>query len=49
MGGSEVAHGSGLVLPRVMIAVIESYQQVDGSIVVPEVLRPYMGGADRIG
>jgi len=42
-------NGSGLALPRVMIAVIENYQQADGSIVVPEVLRPYMGGAERIG
>jgi seryl-tRNA synthetase len=37
-------NGSGLALPRVMIAVIENYQQADGSIAVPEVLRPYMGG-----
>ena len=37
-------NGSGLALPRVMIAVLETYQQADGSIVVPEVLRPYMGG-----
>jgi seryl-tRNA synthetase len=36
-------NGSGLALPRVMIAVMENYQQADGSIVVPEVLRPYMG------
>jgi len=36
-------NGSGLALPRVMIAVMENYQQGDGSIVVPEVLRPYMG------
>lgn len=35
-------NGSGLALPRVMIAVMENYQQADGSIVVPEVLRPYM-------
>jgi seryl-tRNA synthetase len=40
-------NGSGLALPRVMIAVLENYQQSDGSVVVPEVLRPYMGG-DRI-
>jgi seryl-tRNA synthetase len=32
-----------------MIAVLENYQQADGSIVVPEVLRPYMGGLTRIG
>lgn len=42
-------NGSGLALPRVLIAVIENYQQADGSLVVPEVLRPYMGGAARIG
>ena len=36
-------NGSGLALPRVMIAVMENYQQADGSIVVPEVLRPYVG------
>jgi len=36
-------NGSGLALPRVMIAVMENYQQQDGSIVVPEVLRPYVG------
>jgi seryl-tRNA synthetase len=41
-------NGSGLGLPRVMIAVLENYQQGDGSIVVPEVLRPYMGGVDTI-
>lgn len=35
-------NGSGLALPRVMIAVLENYQQPDGSVVVPEVLRPYM-------
>lgn len=36
-------NGSGLGLPRTLIAVLENYQQVDGSVVVPEVLRPYMG------
>jgi seryl-tRNA synthetase len=41
-------NGSGLALPRVMIAVMENYQQADGSIVVPEVLRPYMGGLEVI-
>lgn len=35
-------NGSGLALPRVVIAILESYQQADGSVVVPEVLRPYM-------
>lgn len=41
-------NGSGLALPRVMIAVLENYQQADGSVVVPEVLRPYMGGQEII-
>ena len=41
-------NGSGLALPRIMIAVLENYQQADGSIVVPEVLRPYMGGLEVI-
>ncbi len=36
-------NGSGLALPRIMIAIIENYQQADGSIMVPEVLRPYVG------
>jgi seryl-tRNA synthetase len=36
-------NGSGLALPRVVIAVLENYQQEDGSVVVPDVLRPYMG------
>ena len=41
-------NGSALPPGRVMIAVMENYQQADGSIVVPEVLRPYMGGIDVI-
>jgi seryl-tRNA synthetase len=41
-------NGSGLALPRVMISIMENYQQKDGSIVVPEVLRPWMGGIDVI-
>jgi seryl-tRNA synthetase len=41
-------NGSGLALPRVMIAVIENYQQADGSIKIPEVLRPWMGGVEFI-
>jgi len=41
-------NGSGLALPRVLIAVLETYQQADGSVAVPDVLRPYMGGAERI-
>jgi len=41
-------NGSGLGLPRVMIAIMENYQQPDGSIIVPEVLRPWMGGIEVI-
>jgi len=41
-------NGSGLALPRMVIAIMENYQQEDGSIVVPEVLRSYMGGLERI-
>jgi seryl-tRNA synthetase len=37
-------NGSGLATPRVMIAIMENYQQADGSILIPDVLRPYMGG-----
>ncbi len=40
----EALNGSGLALPRTMIAVLETYQQADGSVRVPEVLAPYMGG-----
>ena len=50
-GKTEFLHalnGSGLGLPRTLIAVMENYQQADGSIVIPAVLRPYMWGADRI-
>jgi seryl-tRNA synthetase len=50
-GKTEFLHalnGSGLGLPRTLIAVMENYQQADGSIVIPEVLRPYMGGVDVI-
>jgi seryl-tRNA synthetase len=36
-------NGSGLALPRVLIAVLETYQRADGSVAVPEVLRPFMG------
>jgi seryl-tRNA synthetase len=41
-------NGSGLALPRVVIAVLENCQQPDGSVLVPQVLRPYMGGLERI-
>ena len=39
-------NGSGLALPRTLIAVLENYQQADGSVVIPEVLRPWMGGVE---
>ena len=41
-------NGSGLAVGRTLVAVLENYQQPDGSIVIPEVLRPYMGGLERI-
>lgn len=41
-------NASGLAVGRTMIAVLENYQQADGSVVIPEVLRPYMGGQERI-
>ncbi len=41
-------NGSGLGMPRTLIAVMENYQQADGSIVVPDVLRPWMGGIEVI-
>jgi seryl-tRNA synthetase len=41
-------NGSGLAVGRTLIAVLENYQQADGSVVVPEALRPYMGGVERI-
>jgi len=41
-------NGSGLGMTRTLIAVLENYQQADGSVVVPEVLRPYMGGLEAI-
>jgi seryl-tRNA synthetase len=47
----ELAHtlnGSGLAVGRTLVAVLENYQQVDGSVVIPEVLRPYMGGIERL-
>ena len=41
-------NGSGLAVGRTLVAILENYQQADGSVVVPEVLRPYMGGLERI-
>ena len=48
---SEFVHtlnGSGLALPRTMVAVLENYQNAYGSVTIPEVLRPYMGGQEKI-
>ena len=42
-------NGSGLAVGRTLVAILENYQQADGSVVVPEVLRPYMGGLEVIG
>ena len=42
-------NGSGLAVGRTLIAVLENYQQADGSVTVPAALRPYMGGLERIG
>jgi len=42
-------NGSGLAVGRTVVAVLENYQQEDGSVVVPKVLRPYMGGLEKIG
>ena len=41
-------NGSGLAVGRTLVAVLENYQQEDGSVVVPEALRPYMGGLERL-
>lgn len=49
--GTQFVHslnGSGLAVGRTLIAVLENYQNADGSITVPDALRPYMGGLDRI-
>lgn len=41
-------NGSGLAVGRTLIAILENYQEADGSVVVPEVLRPYVGGLERL-
>ena len=41
-------NGSGLALPRTVVALLETYQNPDGSVTIPEVLRPYMRGMERI-
>lgn len=50
-GKPELLHtlnGSGVAVGRAMVAVLENYQEADGSVVIPEVLRQYMGGAERL-
>ena len=41
-------NGSGLAVGRTLIAMLENYQQKDGSVVIPEALRPFMGGREVI-
>jgi seryl-tRNA synthetase len=41
-------NGSGLALPRTVICILENYQQADGTVTVPEVLRPYMRGLEKL-
>jgi seryl-tRNA synthetase len=51
-GKNELVHtlnGSGLAVGRALVAVLENFQNADGSVTVPEVLRPYMGGVERLG
>jgi seryl-tRNA synthetase len=48
-GKNELVHtlnGSGLAVGRTLVAVLENYQNADGSVTIPDVLRPYMGGAE---
>lgn len=42
-------NGSGLAVGRTLVAILENYQEADGSVTIPEALRPYMGGLSRIG
>ncbi len=49
--GTHIANtlnGSALAVPRVWAAILENFREIDGSVIVPEVLRPYMRGVDRI-
>ncbi len=50
-GKPELVHtlnGSGLAVGRTLVALLENYQQADGSVLIPEVLHPYMGGLTRL-
>jgi len=42
-------NGSGVAMPRTVIAILENFQQKDGSVIIPEVLRPYTNGVEKIG
>jgi seryl-tRNA synthetase len=49
--GTQLLHtlnGSGLAVGRTVAAILENFQQADGSVIIPELLRPYMGGMDKI-
>jgi seryl-tRNA synthetase len=51
-GKPELVHtlnGSGLAVGRTLVAVLENYQNADGSVTIPEALRPYMNGLEKIG
>ena len=51
-GKPELMHtlnGSGLAVGRTLVAILENYQQADGSVTIPEALRPYMAGAGQLG
>jgi seryl-tRNA synthetase len=50
-GKTKLVHtlnGSGVALPRLMVALLEQHLQEDGSVLLPEAIRPYMGGVDRL-
>jgi seryl-tRNA synthetase len=50
-GNPELLHtlnGSGVAAGRALIAILENYQQADGTVIVPEVLLPYMGGIEKL-
>jgi seryl-tRNA synthetase len=50
-GKPELVHtlnGSGLAVGRTLVAVLENFQNADGSVTVPAVLRPYLGGVERL-
>lgn len=51
-GKAQLLHtlnGSGVALPRLVVAIIENYQNADGTVTLPAVLRPYMGGLEKLG